>query len=253
MKILKRIVTAVILCMFVSPSAVYSQNISDLLNTVKDVVEDLTASKDFKIEDIAGTYNYVAPAVSLKGDNALKNIGGSAAASKIEDKLAPFYTRIGFDKLVVTINPDSTFVFSVKNLNLKGLITKNDDGLVFTFDKLKNHPVSCITTKSGDKLSLCFDATKLISVLETVSKVISLDSVKTVVSLLKSYDGLYIGFQLKKTADATSTTTSTTTATPGTESTPTEATTPSDSVSTPVQSTPAKAIGSFLQGLKNKK
>lgn len=222
-----------------SISSTNAQNLGNILNTVKGVVEDLTASKDFKIQDIAGTYNYNAPAVALKGDNALKNIGGSAAASQLEEKLAPFYNRIGFDKLVMTINADSTFSMKVKSITLNGTIAKDDEGLVFTFDKLKSHPVRCIATKSGSKLSLCFDASKLISVLETVSKYISLSSVKTIVSLLKSYDDLYIGFQLTKVGEAAGTgnTTSTNSA---------------DSTSTQTGSKAASAIGTLLQGLKKK-
>lgn len=230
-----------LLSVVVATGSARAQSLSDILGTVKGVVEDLTASKDFKISDIAGTYSYSAPAVSLKGDNALKNIGGSAAATQLENKLAPFYKTVGFDKLVMTINPDSTFTMKTKLVTFNGTISKDEDGLAFTFDRLPSHPVKCLATKSGNKLSLCFDASKLISVMETVSKYISLSSVKTVVSLLKSYDNLYIGFQLTKTGDAA-------TDLPATDATVTDA--PAQATDAPAENKAASAIGSLLKGLK---
>lgn len=202
MKKLLKVMAVAALAFTVSGIAANAQGLKDVIGSVKGVVEDLTASKDFKISDLAGTWNYSAPAVAMKGDNALKNIGGSAAATQIEGKLEPFYKKAGLDNLVIEIGADSTFSMNIKKVSLKGTISKDDEGLVFTFDKLQSHPVRCIATKSGSKLNLTFDATKLINVLETATKVINISSLKAITSLLKSYDGLYMGFQLTKSAEA---------------------------------------------------
>lgn len=169
---------------------------SDISNTISGMLQDLTSSKDFKISDIAGTWAYSAPAVSFKGDNALKNIGGSAAATALETKLKPYYDRIGFSNMTITINADSTFSMAMKKVSLPGTISKDEDGLIFTFDRAKKHPVRCMATKSGKKLCLTFDASKLISALQTASKYINISTLKTISSLLSNYDGLYIGFEL---------------------------------------------------------
>lgn len=233
MKFSLKIVAATAICFVAGIGSAGAQSLGSLLNSAKDMVEDLTASNSFEIKDIAGTYSYNAPAISIKGDNVLKNIGGSAAASQLESKLAPFYSHIGFDKLQMTISPDSTFTMKLKSITLDGTIAKSDDGLTFTFNKLPNKPVSCTATKSGNKLSLCFDASRLIGVLETVSKYVNLSSVKSMVSLLESYDGLYIGFELNRTGDAASETSAS-------ESQATE---------TQTENSAASALGSALGGL----
>lgn len=193
---------AALLCAAVTVIPARSQSIGDIINTAKGVAQDLTSSSKFEIKDIAGTYKYSAPAVALKGDNALKNIGGSAAATQVEQKLAPIYERAGLDKLEMTIEPDSTFSMKVKSVNLTGTLAKTKDGLTLTFDKLKNKPLNCIATKSGSKLSLCFDATKAMEVIEEISKHVNISSLKAASSLLSSFDDLYVGFEFTKTGDA---------------------------------------------------
>ncbi|MDE6322173.1 MAG: DUF4923 family protein, partial [Muribaculaceae bacterium] len=167
---------AALVCAAVTAIPASSQSFGDIINTAKGVVDDLKSSSDFDIKDIAGTYKYNAPAVMLKGDNALKNIGGSAAATQVEQKLAPIYETAGLDKLTMTILPDSTFSMKVKSVTLNGTISKTAEGLTFTFDKLKNKPINCIAQKSGKKLSLCFDATKAMEVAEAISKKVNISS-----------------------------------------------------------------------------
>lgn len=192
---------AALMCAAVAVIPAHSQSFGDIINTAKGVVQDLSSSSNFDIKDVAGTYKYSAPAVALKGDNALKNIGGSAAATQVEQKLAPIYEKAGLDKLEMTIEPDSTFSMKVKSITLTGTLSKTNDGLTLTFDKLKSKPLNCIATKSGSKLSLCFDATKAMEVVEAISKQVNISSLKTASSLLSSFDDLYVGFEFTKTGD----------------------------------------------------
>ena len=62
----------------VSDSA-YGQSIKDILNSaaVKDAVTTVTGGKKLTVENLAGTWTYVNPAIQLEGDNALKNVAAS--------------------------------------------------------------------------------------------------------------------------------------------------------------------------------
>ena len=155
-----------------------------------------------ELKDLTGTWNYSSPAVTFKSDNALQKVGGVAAATAIEEKLAPYYKTTGFDAMVLTVADDFTFTMKLRRGTLKGTISKGDDGnLVFAFNafgKINLGKVSAFAAKSGNTLTLTFDVTKLISLLKTVSSVANIKSLSTLSTLLSSYDGLYAGFKLKR-------------------------------------------------------
>ena len=52
--------------------------------------------------------------------------------------------------------------------------------------------------KSGNKLSLLFNADKLLKLLTTVSALSNNSTVSTLTQLLNSYDGMLIGMELQK-------------------------------------------------------
>jgi len=87
-------------------------------------------------------------------------------------------------------------------LQLKGKVEKDEENnLIFSFSafgkislgKLKAH-----ATKSGSTLNLTFDATKLVQILTKVSSAVNVKTLTTLSQLLSSYEGIYMGFKLKK-------------------------------------------------------
>lgn len=177
---------------------------SDALGAIGNAISNLTASSDFKIEDLRGTWNYQSPAVTFKSDNALQKVGGAAAASTIEAKMQPYYQKAGITSLVLTVNADSTFTMKLRRGSLKGNVSKDAQGnLEFKFSalgKINLGKVSAFATKSGDVLNLTFDVSKLISIIKSVASVANISSLNTISSLLSSYDGIYAGFKLKLVA-----------------------------------------------------
>lgn len=215
-----RLLTAVMLLFAAAGTAAAQSSLQDLLKSVTggasqdgkskteglgkigDLISGLTASSNFELKDLTGTWNYSSPAVTFKSDNALQKVGGVAAATAIEEKLAPYYKTTGFDAMVLTVADDFTFTMKLRRGTLKGTISKGDDGnLVFAFNafgKIKLGKVLAFAAKSGNTLTLTFDVTKLISLLKTVSSVANIKSLSTLSTLLSSYDGLYAGFKLKR-------------------------------------------------------
>lgn len=169
---------------------------------ISGAVTSLVASDKFELDDLTGTWSYMSPAVTFASDNALQKIGGAAAASGIEAKIEPYYTRIGLTNLVITVAEDHSFTMKAKMATLKGTITQNDNGeLTFNFSALKKIPlgkVSARASKAGDTLILTFDVSRLISLMEKVSAISGSSSVKALSKMLSSYDGLYAGFKLKR-------------------------------------------------------
>lgn len=177
-------------------------NWGNLLSNGLQTIQNLTSTTSFEATDLVGTWQYTSPAVSFKGDNALSNIGGAAAATTIENKLAPYYKKAGLQNSILVVNNDLSFNWNLGTIKLSGTIEKSSDSnLVFNFSalgKVSIGKINCIASKSGNTVSLTFDMTKLLAVAQKISSVSSSSTFKTVNTLLSSYKDMYVGVKMNK-------------------------------------------------------
>ena len=194
-----------ILFSFVSISSIAQIDLGKLINTATQTVQNLTATTNFDAKDLVGTWDYVSPAVSFKGDNALSNIGGAAASTAVEDKLTPYFAKAGLQKSKLTVNSDLTFTLNAGSMKLSGTIEKSSDSdLVFNFSafgKVSIGKVNCKAAKSGNTVSLTFDSSKILGVAQKISSISSSSTFKSVNSLLSNYKDMYIGAKMKKVSN----------------------------------------------------
>lgn len=200
---MKAIKTILASLAFLAPVAASAQfNLGNLLSSGLQALQNATATTNFDAQDLVGTWDYVSPAVSFKGNSGLANIGGAAASAVVEQKLAPYYKKAGLDSSHLVVNPDLSFTWSCGKITLAGTIEKSSDSdLVFNFaafGKVSIGRVNCIATKSGSIVSLTFDSSKLLSVAQKISSVASSSTFKTVDSILSSYKDMYLGVKLQK-------------------------------------------------------
>lgn len=196
-------------------------DIKDVLNGVKNggngsstaeklagLAGALLSSDKISIESLHGSWAYKAPAVTFKSDNLLKKAGGAAVSETIEGKLASYYSKLGFTQMTLVVNEDNTFEMKIKKMTLKGTITEVTDknsnaNFVFGFKAAGKVSIGKLDTyvqKSAlGTLSIMFDVSKLISLVEKVSTLTNLSSAKTLSSALSSYDGMCAGFEMSKT------------------------------------------------------
>ncbi|MCI9607107.1 MAG: DUF4923 family protein [Muribaculaceae bacterium] len=174
---------------------------------LKSMLGSLVSSDKINVDKISGSWSYSSPAVTFKSDNILKKAGGAAAASTVEAKLAPYYSKAGFTKMTLVIEPDSTFSMKLNRTTLKGTIAPVTDensqaNFVFNFKvggKLPIGKMDAYVTMSGSNtMSLTFDVTKLVAIIEKAGTVTNNSTIKGVTKLLESYDGICAGFKLKK-------------------------------------------------------
>lgn len=196
-------------------------DIKDVLNGVKNggngsstteklagLAGALLSSDKISIESLHGSWAYKAPAVTFKSDNLLKKAGGAAVSETIEGKLASYYSKLGFTRMTLVVNEDNTFEMKIKKMTLKGTITEVTDknskaNFVFSFKAAGKVSIGKLDTyvqKSAlGTLSIMFDVSKLISLVEKASTLTNLSSAKTLSSALSSYDGMCAGFEMSKT------------------------------------------------------
>lgn len=214
---MKNIYRFIVLALLIGTPTAYAWDLKDALkglgrdssatNSIGSALGNLLSTDKITVKQMEGVWAYSAPAVTFKSSNVVKKAGGAAASGMIVEKLKPIYARIGFDKSKLTVTADSSFVLNAGKVTLKGTISDVTDkesqaNFVFRFSvggKLKIGEADAYVTKSATGvLSIMFDVTKLIAIMETAGKISGNSTLKSAVELLKSYDGLCAGFAMKQ-------------------------------------------------------
>lgn len=187
--------------------AAYGQSIKDILNSsaVKDAVTAVTGGKKLTVENLAGTWMYVNPAIQLEGDNVLKNAAAGVASSEMEKKLKEYCAKVGIIEGVFnyTFNTDSTFTSVLKGRTLKGTYSFNADDktMELHYGQIGKSSLTTMTAHvvvTHDQLSLLFNADKLLDFLTKLSAISKNTTLQTLNKLASQYDGMMMGFELKK-------------------------------------------------------
>lgn len=189
------------------PGNVKGQSLKDILNssTVKNAVTSVTGGKKLTLQNLQGTWTYVNPALKLEGDNALKNVAGSLASTEVEKKMKEYCAKVGIVEGVFNFvfNADNTFTSALKKGSLKGTYSINEEEKTVELHysvgkKLTVMTLTAQTVMSGDELTLLFNADKLLKFLTTISSISDNSTLKAINKLASEYDGMLLGFDLKK-------------------------------------------------------
>lgn len=189
------------LCMCLAMFAILvNANAQDLKSILTGVAKAVVGDKATTSSSIIGTWKYVGPQCQFESENLLAKAGGEVAAKEVEEKMQTVYDRIGMSGCEYTFNEDGTYSYTLKKRTMSDTYTFDDKEKTITMKgKLGVKTVAHVTV-TGNDMSLVFNADKLMSVLKTiigtVSKVNS--TAATINSVAGSYDGLMLGFDLKK-------------------------------------------------------
>ncbi len=184
-----------------STSTTTSSSSSNPLGALGSLLGGIISTDNLEVKDLVGTWNYVSPAVSFKSDNFLQKAGGSAAAVAIEEKMVPYYNKIGFDAMYLTVNADNTFSMKFKRTTLTGTISREGDNFIFNVKVANKFSIGKMTayiTKTGSSIDMTFDVTKLVMIMEKVASFSGNTTITTITQLLNSYEGICAGFTLNK-------------------------------------------------------
>ena len=134
----------------------------------------------------------------LTSDNALKNAASAVAMKSVESKLQSYLTKVGITKgnMSITFNSDKTFTINRKGKTIRrGTYTMNDSEVVMTF-KGKKNPCRVTPQLDNGSLVIVMDATKLKTFMQNIGS--SVSQLSTIVSLMKTMDGMKLGVRMAK-------------------------------------------------------
>lgn len=196
-----------IMGLFTGISSIQGQSLKDFLNSdaVKKAVSTVVDSK-VTSENLQGTWNYLKPACELKSDDLLKGAGGSVISSQLEKKMQDICSKAGITEgnFSYIFSADSTFSNILpKGKPLGGTYSYNPETQIVTLQYAIGKKLTVTTlegkiSQSGDNINLLFNADKLMKLLSLVSSITNSTTLKAVNQLASQYDGVMLGFELKK-------------------------------------------------------
>lgn len=187
-------------------SGVHAQDLKSIFGNIINKIEDTTS----KIKDgpsIIGTWQYVRPDCKFESDDLLSKAGGEVAAKKVEEEMSQHLSKLGFnEETTYTFNEDSTYTSTVGGRTVKGTFSYDKETKEITMKtklgmKFKAK-ASVSALDGGNKMSLVFKADKLMSLAQSITGALAKKTSKptfaTANAVLEKYDGLMLGFEMKK-------------------------------------------------------
>lgn len=179
---------------------IHAQSLKDLLNkdNISKVVNAVTGHTE-KV-DLTGTWSYQGSAVEFESENLLMKAGGAAAATMAESKMNEQLTKFGITsgQMTFTFKADSTFTSTVGKRTLKGTYSYDAANKQVVLKYLKLLNLHAKVNYSSDSIDLLFQSDKLLKLLAFIGSKSNNTALNTVSSLAGKYDGMMLGFQLKK-------------------------------------------------------
>ena len=150
-------------------------------------------------QGLVGTWKYDGPGCALTSKNLLAKAGGEVAATKIEQELAPYLQKTGLSaqNTSVSFNEDGTFKATIAGKNISGTWTLDEETAKVSMKTLLL-TINCYAKREYGGIALLFESKKLLNMLQILATMSGNDTVKKVGELSKNYDGIRLGFDMKK-------------------------------------------------------
>ena len=172
----------------------------DLKSILSGVAKAVVGNKATTASSIIGTWTYSGPECQFESENLLAKAGGEMAAKEVEEKMIAVYNKVGMNNIRYTFNEDGTYSYQMKKRTVTGSYVFDDAAKTITMTGKLGLKTVAYVTVTGNDMSMVFKADKLMSILTTItgaaSKVNS--TAATINSVAEAYDGLMLGFELKK-------------------------------------------------------
>ena len=150
-------------------------------------------------QGLVGTWKYDGPGCAFTSENLLAKAGGEVAATKIEQELKPYFDKTGLTaaNTQMTFNEDGTFKATVAGKSFSGNWTLDESDGKVTLKALLIS-VNCYAKREYGGIALLFESKKLLNVLQVLAAMSGNDTVQKVGELSKNYEGIRLGFDMKK-------------------------------------------------------
>ena len=179
-------------------------NMNQVLNSISNgsainAITSVIGLDKVSASNLIGSWKYSGPGCAFTSENLLAKAGGEIAAAQIEEKVAPYYQQVGLSSgnTYITFNQDGTFSSKIAGTSFNGTYTFDQSSQQI---KLKGMllSINCYAKKEVGGISILFEAKKLLSIIQTMTAFSGNTNLQAIGELSKKYDGVRIGFDMKK-------------------------------------------------------
>ena len=166
---------------------------------IGNVIASVLGLNKMTRQDILGAWSYSGPGCAFTSDQLLAKAGGEVAAAEIKTKVEPTYQKLGIKtgNTSVTFNEDGTFTARIAGKQISGNYTFDETDYKVTLNTLLLS-MNCYAKKNVNGISLLFESSKLLTLMQTMSALSGDATLQTIGELMKSYDGLRLGFEYRR-------------------------------------------------------
>ena len=167
--------------------------------TAGNVLNSVLGTDKVTERNLIATWTYDEPGVAFTSNNVLVKAGGELAAAQAKDKLKSYFQQAGIKQsnTQFTFTNDKKFTGKLYGQSFNGTWTFNSKTQqVVLKTMLLTIPVYVKKTATG--MSFLFESQKLLALAQKVAKLSSNEALQTLGTLSQNYDGIRMGFDMKK-------------------------------------------------------
>ncbi len=172
----------------------------DWKSILGDVLQQTVGGQTLSEQAVIGQWQYASPYCRLESDELLAKAGGQVAASQVESRLESVYRALGMEQFSCSFAAEGKCSFGYKGKEVAGTYTLDTDSAMMTITLSKTPAtIRAQVSVSGNTLSMAFEADRLISALKSLTDLAAgiSSQAELIGSLVESYDGLWLGFELQ--------------------------------------------------------
>ena len=167
--------------------------------TAGNVLNSVLGTDKVTERNLIATWTYDEPGVAFTSNNVLAKAGGELAAAQAKDKLKSYFQQAGIQQsnTQFTFTNDKKFKGKLYGQSFNGTWTFNSKTQqVVLKTLLLTVPVYVKKTATG--MSFLFESQKLLALAQKVAKLSGNEALQTLGTLSQNYDGIRMGFDMKK-------------------------------------------------------
>lgn len=167
--------------------------------TLGNVITSVIGAQKVTAADLVGSWKYSGPGCAFTSEKLLAQAGGEVVAGQIKAKVLPYYQQIGISaqNTAITINQDGTYSATFRGTPMNGKWTYDEASCRMNLQGLLLS-LNCYAKRNVNGIALLFDASKLLTLLQTAAAMSGNQNIQTVGEISKSYDGVRLGFDFSK-------------------------------------------------------
>ena len=171
-------------------------------SAISSIIGILTSglSSSSSASSIYGTWIYAEPAIQFESENALAQIGRGVVNNIVQNKLAPYYKKIGITpgKFSLTFNQDNTCVYTINGKQYSGTYTYDAKSKTANIQGSLLSLPTCYVTLSTSELALTYDSSKMLNIAQAVAAKSGNATLGAISDHSSTYKGMKTGFLFKK-------------------------------------------------------